>query len=395
MKRLFPNEIVENSQEKNFSRHSITTKVFYVFLLSVLTVLLGLLPFIRVDVGVRGQGLVRPVAEVVPVSSPASGNVQTWKATENRYVNRGEVLAVLDVPELAEQLRFNQQRRERLHLLLDDLKRLIQADSAMLHASVLLSSTRYQHSFREIRQQLDNQKQTIRQLRNQFQRKKYLVSRNAGTEIAMEDARIALDNALGQYKLMVEQQKNLWENDQTDLQNELTELESEYTRLNRQKARYTIRSPVSGTLQNVSGITPDSYVHNNQMLAEISPDTGLVAEVYISPRDIGLLREGMPVRMQIDAYDYNRWGVLTGAIISISDDIRIREGQPVYRIRCSLDQSHLELPNGFRGDIKKGMTLRARFIVSRRSLFQLLYDKVDDWLNPVRQASKHHPDNSK
>ena len=32
--------------------------------------------------------------------------------------------------------------------------------------------------------------------------------------------------------------------------------------------------------------------------------------------------------------------------------------------------------------IKKGMTLQARFYVTRRTLFQLLYDKADDWLNP-------------
>lgn len=61
----------------------------------------------------------------------------------------------------------------------------------------------------------------------------------------------------------------------------------------------------------------------------------------------------------------------------------MNEGHPLFRVRCSLDQTYLELQNGFRGDIKKGMTFQARFIVSRRSLFQLLYDKVDDWLNPT------------
>ena len=31
---------------------------------------------------------------------------------------------------------------------------------------------------------------------------------------------------------------------------------------------------------------------------------------------------------------------------------------------------------------KKGMTVQARFIVARRSFWQLLFDKVDNWLNP-------------
>ena len=35
-----------------------------------------------------------------------------------------------------------------------------------------------------------------------------------------------------------------------------------------------------------------------------------------------------------------------------------------------------------KGKLKKGMTLQAYFNVARRSLYQLLYDKIDNWLNP-------------
>jgi hypothetical protein len=33
--------------------------------------------------------------------------------------------------------------------------------------------------------------------------------------------------------------------------------------------------------------------------------------------------------------------------------------------------------------LKKGMSFRARFVVSRRSLWQLLFDRLDDWVNPL------------
>lgn len=39
--------------------------------------------------------------------------------------------------------------------------------------------------------------------------------------------------------------------------------------------------------------------------------------------------------------------------------------------------------NGYKGYLKKGMTLQARFIITERTLWQLLYDKVDDWINPA------------
>jgi HlyD family secretion protein len=53
-------------------------------------------------------------------------------------------------------------------------------------------------------------------------------------------------------------------------------------------------------------------------------------------------------------------------------------------VKCVLDQDHLALKNGFQGRLKKGMTLQARFFVTERSLFQLLYDDVNDWLNPAQ-----------
>jgi hypothetical protein len=34
------------------------------------------------------------------------------------------------------------------------------------------------------------------------------------------------------------------------------------------------------------------------------------------------------------------------------------------------------------------MTLQANFYVTRRTLFQLLYDKTSDWLNPGKLPTK-------
>ncbi|MEJ5265646.1 MAG: HlyD family secretion protein, partial [Bacteroidales bacterium] len=42
------------------------------------------------------------------------------------------------------------------------------------------------------------------------------------------------------------------------------------------------------------------------------------------------------------------------------------------------------LKNGIKGYLKKEMTVKARFIVTNRSLFQILYQKTDKWLNPTQ-----------
>lgn len=110
----------------------------------------------------------------------------------------------------------------------------------------------------------------------------------------------------------------------------------------------------------------------------------MIVEAYASPHHIGLLRVGMKVRFLIDAFNYNQWGFAEGHIVDISDDSHIVNERPVFKVRCSLRRNYLELKSGYKGELKKGMSLKARFIVTERTLWQLLSDKVDDWLNPGR-----------
>jgi HlyD family secretion protein len=60
----------------------------------------------------------------------------------------------------------------------------------------------------------------------------------------------------------------------------------------------------------------------------------------------------------------------------------------MFKLLCSLDQNFLQLKNGFKGQLKKGIVVNARFEIIERSLFDLLYDKIDDWLNPSNQIAK-------
>ncbi|WP_449436777.1 hypothetical protein [Pedobacter steynii] len=61
------------------------------------------------------------------------------------------------------------------------------------------------------------------------------------------------------------------------------------------------------------------------------------------------------MRFQIDAFNYNQWGLAEGKVLDISDDIIIiNNNQPVFKVKCSLDQNYLILKNGYKGYLKKG-----------------------------------------
>ncbi len=119
--------------------------------------------------------------------------------------------------------------------------------------------------------------------------------------------------------------------------------------------------------------------------AEIQSDaTGkLTASCYVKPSDIGFIQKGQQVRLRIDAFNYKHWGTLSGRVTAISDELTVRDQQSFVEVRCQLDANHLQLKNGYKATLKKGMTFTAAFVLARRSLYELLSDKIENWVNPV------------
>jgi HlyD family secretion protein len=54
----------------------------------------------------------------------------------------------------------------------------------------------------------------------------------------------------------------------------------------------------------------------------------------------------------------------------------------VYKIVIRPAAMALRLQGGDRGELRKGMTLSARLVVTRRSLLQLLHENLSGWLDP-------------
>ena len=104
----------------------------------------------------------------------------------------------------------------------------------------------------------------------------------------------------------------------------------------------------------------------------------------LTSRDIALVRQGTSARLMIDALNYREWGVVDATVIEVADDASLTEDGAMFRVRCALTRTDLRLRGGQRVAVGKGMTFRARFVIAERSLLQLLFDRVDDWLNPAR-----------
>lgn len=173
---------------------------------------------------------------------------------------------------------------------------------------------------------------------------------------------------------------------------ELLEAEEELARNREQlvKARRmsdlaVLRAPSNGIVLEIAERSVGSVLKEAEPLITLVPvDAPLEAEVQILPRDIGYLQVNQPARVKIEAFPYQKHGVLAGTLSTISADAFAGgrggadsggggggadgKGAPsFFRGRVTLEGNTLRnVPEGT--DLLPGMTLSAEIVVGRRTI---------------------------
>lgn len=387
MKQIFPIEILENTTHVHQFEHRKKSSAIYSVSLLILIISLALLPFIKVDIFTTAKGLLKTKKGRVNLTLISSGKVLKSNIENNKYVNKGDTLLILDDHNLKSKLSLISFNIEKTKRHIHDAAYLIK-DKGVNQDN--LQSKIYKKEYLQYLQKLEELQIRLEKVKRDFYRNRRLFSKGVIARITLENSKFEYDMAIGSITKFRVTQSNLWQIDLTRNLGELKALENEYQLQIENRELYTVKAPIKGTLHNAIGIENGSLVNAGVTLAEISPDDNLIVECYISSKDIGLLKIENPVKYQIEAFNYNHWGLATGIISEIGNDIEIINETPVFKVHCTIDQSYLTLKNNYKGYLKKGMTLIARFKITERSLFDLLYDNIDDWLNPTNQKNNEY-----
>lgn len=356
------------------------SRLIYIAVLIILAFALASLPFIKTLISVKSQGLLQSSLEKTELNIPVNGRLVCSKLKDNQKLKQGDTLLVIDAALPKQQNILLQTRIIQLKQLLQDINSLLKANSLN---TPNLQTGQYNASWQQYMQEKENTRYAKDQAERSYKRYEKLYQSGVLTAAEFKKYKFEYDQANSANLLISKRYISQWQLEANQYRNELCELSGQQADLNEQKKLYTLKAPINGSLQNVTGLQQGAYVFISQKIGKISPDTNLIAFCYINPSDIGLIRKGQQVRFQVDAFNYNQWGLATGKVLDISDDIIVlNTNQPVFKVKCSLDKNHLQLKNGYKGYLKKGMNFTARFMVAERSLYQLLYDKADDWLNP-------------
>ncbi|WP_308991819.1 HlyD family efflux transporter periplasmic adaptor subunit [Mariniflexile litorale] len=382
MKQIFPKEIIDNTIEVHQFNHSSKSKVIYSFILSSVLIMLVLLPFIKVDIYTSARGIIKPDKERLSVTSLNSGKIISAHLKNNRLVHIGDTLLVLDNTIINEKLKLSAQQIQDLSLFIEDLTYLVENKYVSLNQ---IQSPKYTKEYLLYQQKMHELQTRFKKLKQDYDRNTLLYKKEVIAKVEFENSKFEYDLAISNINQLKQQQRNTWQASLTEYKNSLLEFESKELQLQDNKSQYLVTAPITGILINAMSVEKGSFLSSGQPFVDISPNTSLLVECFINPQDIGLLKVNNPVNFQIDAYNYNQWGLASGNITDIGKDIEFIENTSVFKVQCHINQKTLKLKNGFEGELKKGMTLNAQFKLAERTLFDLLYDKVDDWVNPSQK----------
>lgn len=379
---IYSTESISDTSLVYRSRINRPTQIIYLVIIFTILLTLAALPFIKTPISVKSGGLIQSSIEKTELIMPVNGRLIKLRLSDNKKVKQGETLITIDASMARQQGSIVQNRQGQTAAFLQDIRTLLIYINRNGFSYPPLQTGQYTASWQQFAQELENARIAKSQAENTYNRYNRLFQNKALTESEYERYKFEYEQAQSAYKMIINRYKTQWQTEANTLRTELQQLSGQQIELNEQKKQYTLKSPIDGSIQNLSGLQEGAYVFANQKIGEISPDAALTAFCYVKPADIGLIKKGQEVRLQVDAFNYNQWGLATGQVLDISDDIILINNQPVFKVRCRLTKDHLLLKNGYKGYLKKGMTFTARFTVTERSLYQLLYDKVDDWVNP-------------
>lgn len=375
MKQLFPIEIQESTVQNHWTKRHTKSKIIYLVIIITLLIVCISLPFIYVDVSSQSRGTIRTPHENNSLQSAINGEIVEIQMYENKSVVKGDTLICLKTDEQDEQIVRLIQRQEENNQFITDINTLLLGGNNM-------TTPKYQTEKAQYIAKISEHNVSINQAKKEYLVSKSLYEKGVESKFDYDQTESRFRAQESQLSLFKQQQKATWQAEKTRLEYENRDLLSQLQQIEKRKNQYVITAPITGNIIQFTGLKEGNFISAGQTIAQISSGDSLIVECYVMPNDIGYIHLGQEVQLQMDAYNYQQWGLLSGKVVEIISDVVQIENQVFFRVRCSLNKTYLELPNGYKGNLKKGMTATTRFFLTRRSLAQLLFDKIDNWMNP-------------
>ena len=149
-------------------------------------------------------------------------------------------------------------------------------------------------------------------------------------------------------------------------------------------ARTEVRSPVTGTVQNVRVHTTGGVIAPGSLLMEVVPDNEeLVINARVSPIDIDNVRPGLSAEVRFVAFNSRYVPLLFGTVETVSRDVIVNDSQqnPYFLARINVDEN--TIPDNIKDRLAAGMPADVIIETGGRTVAEYLIGPLE---NAIRKS---------
>lgn len=143
-----------------------------------------------------------------------------------------------------------------------------------------------------------------------------------------------------------------------------------------------LTAPVDGTVQQLDVHTVGGVVSAAKPLMQIVPiETRVEVEAFLENKDVGFVQEGHAAEVKIDAFEYTKYGTVTGKVTHVSRDAIADEKKGlIYSTKITLDKSTIAV-EGKEMPLSAGMSVNVEIKTGERRIIEYV-------LSPLMQHKR-------
>ncbi len=176
--------------------------------------------------------------------------------------------------------------------------------------------------------------------------------------------------------------------ERSDIASQHHRAQQEYDKQQHRSGLLELRAPQAGIVKDLATHTPGTVVAPGTVVMTLVPrDEPVQAEVWIANADAGFVVPNQKAQIKIDAYPFQKFGMVEGVVRQVSADSSetgVQNGAPksqpmssplYYRVLVALDNAHLER-DGRRHMLMPGMQVNAEIHLGTRSVMEYLLSPI-------------------
>ena len=195
----------------------------------------------------------------------------------------------------------------------------------------------------------------------------------AGQKKKLQQDRAALAEAEKHYQAMVSEFQQNKQAELSVLETKVASLAQEVTKAGQKAGLQRLMSPIDGVVQQLAVHTVGGVVTPAQQLLIVVPrDHPLEVEAQVENKDVGFVKEGQPVEIKVETFQFTLYGTVSGHVLTVSNDAApIENVGLVYPTRVSMDRSVIHV-EGKQVNLSPGMAVTVEMKTGQRRIIEYL-----------------------